>query len=53
MNEEDGGDQKATQTPFERFQDLTRKLVSVPKKELDEKLAEEKALKAKAKAAKG
>lgn len=29
-------------TPFERFKDLTRKLIKVPKEELDAKLAEEK-----------
>ena len=28
------------QTPFEKFTELTKRLMSVPKKELDEKLAE-------------
>lgn len=33
-------------TAFERFKDLTRKLIKVPKEELDAKLEEEKARKA-------
>lgn len=37
---------EATQTTaFERFRDLTRKLIKVPKEELDAALAEEKARK--------
>lgn len=32
-------DQKSSE-PFERFQDLTKKLLSVPKKEVDEKRRE-------------
>ena len=31
---------------FERFKDLTRKLIAVPKEELNQRLAEEKARKA-------
>lgn len=42
----DGG--KEEQTPFERFEALTRGLLSVPKSRIDEKLAEEKAEKARA-----
>ena len=33
------------QTPFERFQQLAQGLLAVPKRELDEKVAEEKAAK--------
>ena len=29
-------------TPFERFRDLTRKLIKVPKEELNQRLEEEK-----------
>ena len=32
-------------TAFERFRELTRKLIKVPKEELDQRLAEEKARK--------
>lgn len=33
-------------TPFERFEALTRRLLAIPKQELDEKRAEEKQRKA-------
>ncbi len=29
-------------TPFQKFEDFVKKIAAVPKKELDEKLAEEK-----------
>ncbi len=35
-----------TPSAFEKFRDLTRKLIRVPKEELDARLAEEKARKA-------
>lgn len=34
-------EQNKSNEPFERFQDLTKKLLSVPKKEADEKRREE------------
>jgi hypothetical protein len=32
------------ETPFQRFEDFARRIFAVPKKELDEKLAEQKHL---------
>lgn len=32
--------EKTDRTPFEKFTDLTKRLFTVPKKELDEKLGE-------------
>ena len=33
-------ERKAEQTPFERFESLTKRLVQVPKKEIDQKAKE-------------
>lgn len=35
-----------THTPFQRFEEMTRRLLTVPKRELDEKLQSEKQQKA-------